>query len=57
MLVFYFYYEIILNIYYVSFRFGAQYIYTKNNSQFLTIFAQNLTNLPHNSKYLTYSAL
>ena len=32
-------------------------IYTKNNSQFLTICAQNLTILPQNSKVLTYSAL
>ena len=31
-------------------------IYTKNNSQFLTIFAQNLTILPQNSKVFTYSA-
>ena len=29
-------------------------IYTKYNSQFLTIFAQNLTILPENSKVLTY---
>ena len=32
-------------------------IYTKKNPQFLTIFAQNLTILPQNSKGLTYSAL
>ena len=32
-------------------------IYTKNNSQFLTIFAQNLTILPQNSIVFTYSAL